>query len=314
MTSTHDAMDLKNKSILIVDDSPVARIQIIEAFRKTTLFNHFGEACGVLEGFKAALSHPYDVVICDLEMPGMDGFKFLSMMSSRDELRDIPVIMLTGREDLETKIKGLEQGASDYVTKPFDTGELVARVKVQLKIKSLQDSLKQSNELLRELSNTDPLTGLYNRRFLMETLEKEIRRGERSGSPMAMVMADIDHFKAINDTFGHQQGDEILKKVAELLLKHLRQYDCAARFGGEEFALILPQANLAQGVQVAERIRAATGRLTFPPPLEGVRLTISFGVASFPRPRIYTVDDLIREADAALYSAKKDGRDRVCIQ
>ncbi len=307
-------MDSMEKSILIVDDSPVARQQIIEALRKTPLFSHYGEAGSVLEGFKAALNHPYDVVICDLEMPGVDGFKFLGMMSSQDDLRDVPVIMLTGREDLETKIKGLDQGASDYVTKPFDTGELVARVKVQLKIKSLQDNLKRSNELLRELSNTDPLTGLYNRRFLMEMLEKEMRRCQRTDIPMSMVMADIDKFKQINDTFGHQQGDEVLRAVAALLLKHLRQYDCAARFGGEEFALILPQSNLKQAVQAAERIREAAGMLTFSGLMKGYRLTISFGVASYPHPKIHTMDDLIREADAALYAAKSEGRNRVCIR
>ncbi len=302
------------KSILIVDDSPVARLQIIEALRKTSLFNHYGEASSVLEGLKAALGRQYDLVICDLEMPEMDGFKFLGMMSSRDDLRDIPVIMLTGREDLETKIRGLEQGASDYVTKPFDAGELVARVKVQLKIKALQDSLKRSNDLLRELSNTDPLTGLHNRRHLMETIEKELRRSERGQIPMSIVMGDIDNFKEINDTFGHQKGDEILKTVADLLLRHLRQYDCAARFGGEEFALVLPQSNLMQAVQIAERIREAARKLTFQGSPEGFRLTISFGVASYPHPRIHTVDDLIREADAALYAAKHEGRNRVCIR
>lgn len=302
-----------DKSILIVDDSPIARQQILETLQKTSLFRFYHEAGGVLEGFKTALGVPVDVVLCDLEMPGMDGFKFLAMMNSREELRDIPVIMITGREDLETKIRGLEQGASDYVIKPFDPGELVARVKVQLKIKGLQDSLKESNERLRELSNTDPLTGLSNRRSLMETLEKEILRTERNGAPLSLIMADIDYFKRINDTYGHQQGDLVLKNVAELMRKHLRQYDSAARFGGEEFALVLPESTLVQAVQVAERIRVNASALTFPPPLQNLRITISFGVAALPRPNVKTVDDLIREADGALYHAKGDGRNRVAI-
>ena len=120
-----------------------------------------------------------DLIICDLEMPRMDGFKFLQLVNSREDLKDIPIIMLTGREDRDLKIKGLEQGACDYVTKPFDAGELVARVKVQLKIKALQDELKRSNELLRELSNTDPLTHLYNRRYLTKILNSELNRAKR---------------------------------------------------------------------------------------------------------------------------------------
>ena len=304
---------MTDKSILIVDDSKTARRQILDALEQASLFSSYYEAGGVLEAFKTVVSRPVDVVICDLVMPEMDGFKFLSMMTAREDLRDIPVIILTGREDLHTKIKGLEQGASDYVTKPFDPGELLARVKVQLKIKGLQDSLKHSNERLRELSNTDPLTTLFNRRCLMDVLERELQRSERTGSPLSLVMADIDHFKRINDNHGHQQGDEVLKKVAELLRRHLRQYDCAARFGGEEFALVLPESNLVQAVQAAERIREAATHLRFPEPIHDLKITISFGVATFPRACIKTVDDLIREADAALYEAKGDGRNRVGV-
>jgi diguanylate cyclase (GGDEF)-like protein len=126
-------------------------------------------------------------------------------------------------------------------------------------------------------------------------------------------MADIDYFKKINDTYGHQQGDLVLKMVAELMRKHLRQYDSAARFGGDEFALVLPESTLVQAVQVAERIRVNASQLTFPPPLQNLRITISFGVAALPRPNVKTVDDLIREADGALYHAKGDGRNRVAI-
>jgi diguanylate cyclase (GGDEF)-like protein len=301
------------RSVLVIDDSKSARQQILEVLAKTSLFAEHHFASGALEGFKMVIGQPVDLIICDLEMPGMDGFKFLSMLNGREELRDIPVIMLTGREDLETKIRGLEQGASDYVTKPFDAGELVARIKVQLKIKSLQDSLKESNQRLTELSRTDPLTGLANRRCLMETLEREIERGRRTGSSVAMIMADLDHFKRINDTYGHQPGDEVLKAVADLLKNHLRPYDLAARFGGEEFVLVLPNSSLVQAVQVAERIRVATGQLTFAAPMEKLRVTASLGVAAYPRGRIRSVDDLIREADFALYKAKGEGRNLVAV-
>lgn len=302
-----------DRSVLVIDDSKSARQQILEVLAKTSLFTDHRIASGALEGFKMVVGHPVDLIICDLEMPGMDGFKFLGMLNSREDRRDIPVIMLTGREDLETKIRGLEQGASDYLTKPFDAGELVARIKVQLKIKSLQDSLKESNQRLTELSRTDPLTGLSNRRCLMETLEREMERSRRTGSAMSIIMADLDHFKQVNDTYGHQPGDEVLKAVANLLTHHLRPYDLAARFGGEEFVLVLPGSSLVQAVQVAERIRTTASRLTFAAPTEKLRLTISLGVTSYPRGRIQTIDDLIREADSALYKAKGEGRNLVAI-
>jgi diguanylate cyclase (GGDEF)-like protein len=302
------------RSLLVIDDSPVARQEILRILQKTDLFRNYCEAGGVLEGFKAVLARPMDVVICDLEMPEMDGLKFLSLMNGRRDLRDIPVILLTGREDAESKIRGLEQGASDYVTKPFDPGELVARVKVQLKVKMLQDRLKESNRRLKELSYTDPLTGLCNRRSLMEKLQKELQRSDRTGAPLALVMADLDHFKKINDTYGHQEGDQVLRDMAELLRRNLRPYDTAARFGGEEFALVLPDCTHPEAIQAAERIRAAVSELPFGLDRQETGLTISLGVAVYPQERIRTVDNLIREADWALYRAKGGGRNQVVWQ
>jgi diguanylate cyclase (GGDEF)-like protein len=298
-------------AVLVIDDSELARQKVIDTLRKTPLFTFFFEACDGIKGFELLLKRPVDLILCDLEMPGAGGLKFLEMVNAREEFRDIPVILLTGHEDRDLMIKALEEGASDFITKPFDEGELVARVKVQLKIKSLQDSLKKSNLLLYELSNTDPLTGLCNRRCLMEAMDKEFNRSSRTRTPLSLVMADIDHFKKINDTYGHQQGDAVLVEVAVMLGTHLRQYDKAARFGGEEFALIFPQTDLPQAAEIAERIRAEAGVLSFTGILKDLRLTISLGVATYPRGDIKTVDDLIREADYALYSAKRSGRNRV---
>jgi diguanylate cyclase (GGDEF)-like protein len=297
-------------SILIVDDSKMARQQVIEILKEKSLFKFFYEAGDGIEGFKAALNREVDLILCDVEMPGMDGFKFLRMMNSREELQDIPVIMVTGREDTETKVRGLEQGASDYVTKPFDPAELIARVKVQLKIKSLQDKLKRSNQMLLDLSHTDPLTNLNNRRYMMEVLEKEIDRSQRTRAYLSLIMIDIDHFKNINDTYGHQKGDAVLQDLAILLKDHLRQYDTAARFGGEEFALILPETGLDEARQVAERLRQATEKLVFEE-IPDLKMTASLGVSCFPVEPVQTVDDLIREADYALYNAKRSGRNRV---
>lgn len=297
-------------TLLVIDDSRIARQQLIAILRRNSLFNFYFEAADGIEGLKIALNKPIDLIICDIEMPGMDGFKFLRMLNGREELQDIPVIMVTGREDTETKIKGLEQGASDYVTKPYDAGELLARVKVQLKIKSLQDKLKQSNQLLLELSLTDPLTGLSNRRAMMENLSMEFERSTRKKSPLSLLMLDIDHFKKINDDFGHQQGDRLLQSFAALLRDHARQYDMAARFGGEEFALILPETGEADAWLVAERIRRGVEELRSADLPAEFRMTVSIGVATSPRPAMSSTDDLIREADYALYRAKRSGRNR----
>lgn len=297
--------------VLIIDDSVTVREQIIRTLESFSLFTRYYEAEDGLEGFKKLLSSPVDIILCDLEMPRIDGFKFLSMLKARPDLQDVPVIILTGMNDRERKIKGLVQGASDYITKPFDPEELVARVKVHLKIKKLQDELRHTNELLLELSNTDHLTRLFNRRFMMEALNKEVQRSIRKGGNLSLIMLDIDHFKRVNDDFGHLQGDVVLQKVASLLQKELRSYDCAARYGGEEFVAILPDSTLKDSVFVADRIRLAVQGARYDGELAKLSLTVSLGVATFSKEQSITVDGFIKQADDALYRAKSNGRNRV---
>jgi diguanylate cyclase (GGDEF)-like protein len=300
-----------SNSVLIIDDSDAVRERIIKTLESFELFTRYYEAEDGLEGFKKLLSSPVDIILCDLEMPRIDGFKFLGMMKSRPELQDTPVIMLTGRDDRDLKIKCLEQGASDYITKPFDVEELVARVKVHLKIKNLQDDLKRTNELLLELSNTDHLTGLFNRRYLMEALGKEVQRSLRKGGNLSLIILDIDHFKKVNDNYGHLQGDIVLQKVAQQLQKELRAYDTAARYGGEEFIAVLPDATLEEAVFVANRVRTSVHATRFNAALSQLSLTVSIGVARFSSPGCTTVDSFIKLADDALYRAKANGRNMV---
>lgn len=298
-------------SILIIDDSKTQRQQILQTLQDNSLGNIFHEAGDGIEGFKSTLANKVDLILCDVEMPGFDGFKFLAMKEGREELKDIPVILLTSHSDSESKIRGLEHGASDYLTKPFVPGELLARVRVHLKLKVLQDELKKSNEMLRELSNTDPLTGLYNRRHMMEILNREFQRAIRTDKALSMLMIDIDHFKSINDTYGHQQGDEVLKAVAQSARIQLRPYDLIARFGGEEFAVILPSTNLLTASIVAERLRSAISQLTFTDSMQDRQITISLGVACVASSDIQSVEELIHQADENLYNAKRNGRNRV---
>ena len=300
-------------SVLIIDDSEAVREKIIKTLESRDLFSRFYQAEDGLEGFKKLLASPVDIILCDLEMPRMDGFKFLGMMKGRPEVSDTPVIILTGNDDRELKIKGLEQGACDFITKPFDPEELVARMRVHLKIKHLQDDLKRSNELLLELSNTDHLTGLFNRRFLMESLDKEVQRARRKDGQVALLLLDIDHFKRVNDTHGHLQGDVVLQKVALHIQKELRSYDVAARYGGEEFVAVLPDTSLKEAFNVADRIRLSVQNMRFAGSLSSERVTVSLGVALFPSPCFDDIDGLLRAADEALYQAKERGRNRVII-
>jgi diguanylate cyclase (GGDEF)-like protein len=298
-------------SILIIDDTKTVRQEIVQILKETALFDDCREAADGIDGLKSLLENKADLIICDVEMPRMDGFKFVAMMQAREELKDIPVIMLTGRGDREMKIKGLDHGACDYVTKPFDPGELVARVKVQLKIKTLQDELRRSNQRLLELSITDPLTGIFNRRYFMEALEKELQRAHRKHAPLTLALLDIDHFKRINDRFGHPQGDQVLIALAAVIQGELRRYDIIARYGGEEFILLLPETSPDAGLAVVERLRAAVEKMILPHPMEGHGVTVSLGVSAYPAEGILSVCDLIREADNALYRAKAGGRNQV---
>lgn len=300
------------RTLLIIDDSKAVRQQIIETLKNVNLFQEILQAENGIDGFKVLVENHVDIILCDIEMPGIDGLKFLALLQSRDDLRDKPVLMLTSHSDVETKVRGLQSGASDYVTKPFEPTELVARIKIHLQLKKLQDELKESNKRLLELSQTDPLTHLYNRRHLMDVLEVEINRAKRKGQPCSLIIADIDHFKQINDHYSHQTGDEVLVCVAKLLAGQMRAYDLAARYGGEEFCLVLPDTDMPTALVAAERIRTSTEAMICKPELKDLKLTISLGVACFSNDSDETLDSLMSRADKALYRAKENGRNQVC--
>ena len=298
------------RNILIIDDSATIRQGIKLVLMQAKLFDEYLEAPGSAEALEILQQQPIELVMCDIVMPGMDGFEFLSRMKSQPEFRDIPVIMLTGQESVEKKIKGLDLGASDYLTKPFDPGELIARVRVQLKVKRLQDELKTAKQRYKELSITDYLTQIYNRRHFMELFTLEFSRSLRYQFPLSLIIFDIDNFKAINDTYGHLVGDKVIKNIADLISPEIRSHDVFARYGGEEFILMLPQTPLEGAMLVSEKLRDKIAKFDF----EGLgrgRVTISLGVATHPTPNIKDTKDLIAAADNALYQAKGRGKNRV---
>jgi len=299
----------KRDRILIIDDSKSLRAEIREVLEKAGVEADFFEAGNGLEGFKTLLDHQMDLVFCDLVMPQIDGSKFLQMRATRSYLLEIPVLMLTAIGDVDQKVKVLSQGANDYITKPFHPGELVARAQVHLKIKHLQDELRQKNALLIELSTTDSLTKIYNRRHFLELARKEFERSTRMGLSLSLLILDVDHFKTINDTYGHQSGDEVLLAVCKVVDNSLRDYDIFGRYGGDEFTIVFPQTELVQSMRVAERLEASVMDLKMEC-VNNHKLSLSGGLAA-KNSGHKDLESLIKDADDALYRSKQTGRAKI---
>jgi diguanylate cyclase (GGDEF)-like protein len=220
---------------------------------------------------------------------------------------------LTSRDQKHDVVEGIEAGADDYLIKPFDPRELRARIHAGERIIELEDRLIGAQEALRELATHDSLTGLLNRRACLDSLLAESNRGCRTGNPLCIVMADIDHFKRINDTHGHQTGDEVLREVARRMQRSLRRYDTAGRLGGEEFLLVLPECSLEEGVKLAERLCHLVRSEPVIAKNISIEVSISLGVAVANQVVPADLEALLGSADAALYRAKEAGRNRVEI-
>jgi two-component system cell cycle response regulator len=301
---------MKN-TILVIDDTESIRQSICGMLENVPEIGSILTAEDGLLGFKILREHSIDLVLCDLIMPDIDGFKFLGLKASSPELDDIPVILLTGREDVDSKVRALNTGASDYVTKPCNPAELVARVRVHLQIKQLQDALRKKNTQLERLTKMDPLTNLANRRHFMDTMVSEFARLERYDRPMSFVMMDLDHFKTVNDEYGHQAGDKVLIVVASILSEAVRANDIVSRYGGEEFAVLLPESSGPSAYVVAERCRNKIEEVEIVFEERKIQVTGSFGLVSLPDDRVSSVKELIALTDASLYTSKHEGRNRI---
>jgi diguanylate cyclase (GGDEF)-like protein len=262
---------------------------------------------------------PPDLILLDVMMPHIDGMEVARRVKSNTNLPFIPIIMQTALDTTEDKVEGLEAGADDYITKPIEFPELKARLKSMLRIKRLQEELEErerqlleANERLRHMSQTDALTGIDNRRHLEQQLDEMFAHAKRLNEPLSCVMCDLDRFKAVNDTYGHQAGDAVLKQFARILKREAREkVDRVGRYGGEEFMLLLPGTVLDAAVTFAERVRKEVESHTFTFDGGSIKRSASFGVGGWPHPRVATCDALVRAADDALYVAKETGRNRV---
>jgi len=259
-----------------------------------------------------------DLILLDVMMPGMSGIEVVRRIKKDQNLPFIAVIMQTALDSTESRVEGLDAGADDYITKPINFAELEARVRSMLRIKRLQEELEsrereleEMNDRLRRVSQTDGLTGLDNRRYLEERLHEMFEYSLRLHEPLSVVMCDIDHFKSVNDTYGHLAGDAILRQFADLIKEQAREIDRVGRYGGEEFLIILPGTVLDAAVTFARRVRDQIQAHEFIYEDERIRRTVSCGVAAWPHPLIASRDQLIRSADEALYVAKETGRDKV---
>ena len=297
-------------TLLLIEDSAGQRAEIRAALESSAAFDRILEAVDGLHGLRLLLSEAVDVVLCDLELPGLDGEKLLRMRTAARGECEVPFIFLSSVTDHERRARLLRGGASDSITKPFHAADLVARVELHLKLVRLQRELIQKNRLLEQLSTTDPLTGLRNRRYLTEMLAVEFLRAQRHRTPLSVVMGDIDHFKAVNDRHGHAAGDAVLEGVAGVLKRSMRGSDHGGRYGGEEFLLVLANAEVDGARIFAERLRQEVEETAFANDAGPIHVTLSLGIASL-RAAHETPGDLVAEADEALYRAKQAGRNRV---
>lgn len=293
--------------ILIAEDDPISR-RLLESF-----LHKWGYDVRITSDGGAAweaMQHPDapSLVISDWMMPNMNGLELCGNIRAMKNSRYTYFIILTTKADKQDLIEGLQAGADDFLIKPFDQNELRYRLKIGERIIRLEHRIL-------ELANTDALTNLLNRRAFMEKMEIELHRSRRTSIPLSLIFTDIDYFKKINDSYGHQAGDSVLQKFSAILSESVRPYDFVGRYGGEEFVICLTHATAVQSRSVAERIRKKVEEMKIlsPDDPQPITITASFGVASFQLESQDSLDSFTARADEAMYRAKREGRNRVCV-
>ncbi|MEZ0261647.1 MAG: PleD family two-component system response regulator [Alphaproteobacteria bacterium] len=309
-----------NKGNFMAEPSEKARVMVIEdkAFESEkfveTLRRDEDVVMPVRTGEQAialAQQNDFDIITVSLNLGMEDGLRLCSHLRSNERTRAVPLLMVGEEADMKRIAQGLEIGAHDYILRPVDRNELLARVRTQIRRKRYQDRLRSNYETSLSLALTDSLTGLFNRRYLMVHLEKLINKNVETKKALCVVMLDIDHFKKINDTHGHQVGDEVLKTFADRISQRLRSFDLVARLGGEEFVVILPDISLDMAMQVTERLRNGIAREPFKTssPHGPLTVTVSCGAVMIDGEKVQ-VEEALRRADDELYRAKEGGRNR----
>ena len=303
----------------LVTDANAARILLIEeqGFAAARLTDALAPvAASVVRAASCAeaqtlLDESVELVIASLSMPDGDPLRLVSQWRANESGRQLPILLMADDGELPRLAKGLDLGANDYLIRPVDRNELLARVRTQILRKRLQDKLRQNYQRGLSLALTDELTGLYNRRYVFAHFNELLARSPEGGGEVAVMLFDIDHFKQVNDSYGHPAGDDVLRELADRAVRQVRSVDLIGRLGGEEFVVVMPETSLAGAVTVAERFRAAVAGEPFV--VQGGRklpVTVSIGVTVATTDR-ETLDSLLKRADEALYAAKHGGRNRV---
>ena len=295
--------------VLVADDSALYRKLIENAIsfdQFALIFAKTGQ-----EAMQLFAEHKPRIAILDWLMPDRTGLELCQHIRAASPDSYTYIVLLTALSEKASLIKGLASGADDYLTKPFDDGELLARLGVGLRVIELHQQIEAKNQLLGQLANTDALTNMPNRRAVEEWATRQISGAARYGFPFWVAVADLDHFKNVNDTHGHEAGDTVLKKFAEILKAHSRKSDICGRLGGEEFVFALTHTNAENAKMVIDRIRTEFAETKFNFDGANLPITASFGVAGFAGRQAPDFTQLIAQADAALYSAKRLGRNRV---
>lgn len=297
--------------ILVVDDD-AANLRLVA---ETLDGSHYQleTASDGIEAIERVKQSPPDLMILDVMMPKMNGLEVCRIVKSLSTDSFIPIILVTIKGDVDSKVTGLKLGADDYLAKPYNPLELRARVASMLRIKALQDKVNAKRRELEALSMTDDLTGLFNHRAMQQRLRDEFVRAQRYNEPLSVLMIDVDHFKQVNDRHGHLFGDHVLAELARVIEASVREIDVCARYGGEEFMVILPQTHFTGSLLVAERVWRAVSKHGFQNDGVHHRITISIGISFYPNKNVHGVEQLIGFADEALYQAKRSGRDRICL-
>ena len=297
------------KRILIAEDDPVSR-RLLELFLvkwgfDVSIATTGTEALQMLERMDAPR-----LAILDWMMPGMEGIQVCQKLREAQDRHYVYVLLLTARTQKEDVLQGLESGADDYLTKPFDAQELRARLHAGQRILDLQDQLIAAGEQLLYRATHDNLTGVANRGVIMDTLQRERARQTREGGSFGIVLVDLDHFKYVNDTYGHPAGDDVLRETAQRMMACVRPYDSVGRYGGEEFLIIVPSSEAKGTLGLAERIRRAIEAKPMMANAIPIAVTASLGVTASVSASPVDAQEILRLADAALYRAKERGRNR----
>ncbi len=318
--TTGQSMGLIDPAETLMDANPTGRILIIEdrpesvAWFATAL--QPGHEVASVDTFEEALVRvrggDYDLIVVSLGMRGFDGLRLCSQLRSLPEGRNVPILVVVTDGDRRKLNQALEMGVNDYLTRPVDKNELVARVRTQLRKKRYSDRLRHNVQLSLEMAITDQLTGLHNRRYMARHLDNLVSTAGRNAKPLAFLILDIDHFKSVNDGHGHDIGDEVLKEFANRISANVRGIDLACRYGGEEFVVVMPDTDMGLAYSIAERLRKSveTTPIVISRAPGKLNITISIGIAATQGPAD-TAEALLHRADQALYSAKRNGRNRV---